>query len=394
MASNYILIFGALLLGCCSGGLFLVHLTNPRLKGLGWLGAAFGAGGTGALLLVMESRLSSPYAVISADVLVLMGFVLVHVAFLDLLESESILPLLGCVLLVAQAGMGLLSVHGNVGLRGRIAVISLLVALQVGETAYLLIRSAKRGLRAPAFFNITILIFFVLYSLVRSVGVGLNLIPGAYADEATVLTYAVYIAVGLGIAFGYFWMTTATLSSALEHIARTDPLTRLYNRRAFRDWCDKEQERSLRRKRPFSLLMIDLDHFKSINDRFGHSAGDGALCAAVERMQDSIRGIDILGRWGGEEFIVLLPGASLDAALVIAQRLRVNVGKVSIGGRGELHKLEELLRSPEEIMRLTVSLGVASFRGKGDNIEDMLKRADEALYNAKATGRNRVLSIA
>jgi diguanylate cyclase (GGDEF)-like protein len=290
--------------------------------------------------------------------------------------------------------MGLLSIHGNVGLQGRIVVISLLVALQVGETAYLLIRSAKRGLRAPAFFNIAILIFFVLYSIARSIGVGLNLIPAAYVDEATVLTYAVYIAVGLGTAFGYFWMTTATLSAALEHIARTDPLTRLYNRRAFRDWCDKEQERSLRRKRPFSLLMIDLDHFKQINDRFGHSAGDGALCAAVERMQDSIRGIDILGRWGGEEFVVLLPGASLDAALVIAQRLRQNVGKVSVGGRGQLHKLEELLRSPEEIMRLTVSLGVASFRGKGDGIEDMLKRADEALYNAKATGRNRVLSIA
>jgi diguanylate cyclase (GGDEF)-like protein len=394
MASTYILIFGALLLGCGSCGLFLVHLTNPRLKGLGWLGAAFGSGGAGALLLVLVHRISGLYPVAVADVLILLGFVLLHVAFLDLLESESILPLLGFVLLVAQGAMGFLSVHGNVGLRERIVLISWLVALQVGQTAYVLIRNAQQGLRAPAVFNIAILIFFAIYNVARSVGVVFNLISADRADDATILTYAIYIGVGIGMAFGFFWMTTATLSAALEHIARTDPLTRLYNRRAFRDWCDKEQERSLRRKRPFSLLMIDLDHFKQINDRFGHSAGDGALCAAVERMQDSIRGIDILGRWGGEEFVVLLPGASLDAALVIAQRLRTNVGKVSVGGRGELHKLEELLRSPEEIMRLTVSLGVASFRGKGDNIEDMLKRADEALYNAKATGRNRVLSIA
>lgn len=180
-------------------------------------------------------------------------------------------------------------------------------------------------------------------------------------------------------------MTTAKLSTELEYMASTDPLTRVYNRRVFRDWCEKELARSQRMGSTFSLLMVDVDHLKRVNDRFGHRAGDLVLCAVVEQMQDSVRGIDVLGRWGGEEFVALLPGADRDAALLVAHRIRGNVEKLRLteivpGGCGD------------EESGLTVSVGMASHRGGTDRLDDMMDRADAALYRAKAEGRNRVLN--
>ena len=128
-------------------------------------------------------------------------------------------------------------------------------------------------------------------------------------------TFASFVAVTLGLGFGVFWMSTTALTNGLEQMASTDPLTRTFNRRVFLRWCERERERNSEKGAPFSVLMIDFDHFKSINDTYGHHTGDEVLVSAVEHMQNAIRGIDVLGRWGGEEFAVLLPGATADAAV-------------------------------------------------------------------------------
>jgi diguanylate cyclase (GGDEF)-like protein len=383
-----ILIVGSILLACGSGGLLIVRVSTPRLKGLGWLGGSFGAGGSGALLLLLYGTLPAFFSVLCADVLILLAFVLLHVSFLDLVESDSVFPRTGLFLLSLQTLIDLPYLHSYADSRLRIVGVGVFVAAQVIITARLLIRSNKIGVRSPVWFCVMILGFFAAANLLRSLAdaVGLLSAPSTfYRVEA--LTFILYIAVALGIAFGFFWMTTAKLSSALEEIASTDPLTRTYNRRVFQEWCEKEVLRSEQSGIPFSLLMVDLDHFKKINDRFGHSAGDTALCAVVEQMQNSIRGIDILGRWGGEEFVVLLPGASSQSALLIAQRLRTNVEKLMIPTAAGI------ISSRGEAMPVTVSLGVASYRGEGDRIEDILDRADAALYEAKIAGRNRVLAV-
>jgi diguanylate cyclase (GGDEF)-like protein len=176
------------------------------------------------------------------------------------------------------------------------------------------------------------------------------------------------------------------LSSGLESLASTDPLTRIYNRRVFLLWCEKESGRSQKTGLPFSVLMIDLDHFKRINDEFGHDTGDRALCAVVEKIQDSVRGIDVIGRWGGEEFVALLPGAAEGSAFWVAQRVRANIEKMVL-------QATHVRRQGEVQIRLTASVGVATYKGPEDCIHDMLKRADTALYEAKTTGRNRVLAL-
>ncbi len=385
MATQLILVIGALLMFCGSAGLFIVRLTNPRLKGLGWLGGSFAAGSAGGFLLFYYQHTSVWLCVIFADILVLTGFVLLHVAILELTEDESLFPLLGIILICVQAVADLCLIYLHEPSRLRALGLGLFVAAQTGQTARVLLRASCRAMRAPVWFSAALLIFFMIFNLGCSIAVVLKLLNGHALNEVRIVPYVLDIAVALGIAFGFFWMTATILTARLEQMASTDFLTRVYNRRVFLEGCEKELVRSQKGSLCFSILMIDLDHFKQINDRFGHHAGDEVLCAVVEKMQDSIRGIDVLGRWGGEEFTVLLPGASAEAALLVAQRVRENIEKILWQGIGIM------TGKIAQNTQVTVSIGLASFRGGDEGVADILQRADKALYAAKAAGRNRIL---
>ncbi len=129
---------------------------------------------------------------------------------------------------------------------------------------------------------------------------------------------------------------------------------------------------------------MDFDHFKRVNDSFGHHVGDEVLCAAVERIQDSVRGIDVLCRWGGEEFAVLLPAALPEATRIVAERVRQNIRLIN----GSFPRLSKQVTRD---FQLTVSIGAATFSSESDEVEAMLQRADTALYQAKEAGRDRVV---
>ncbi len=391
MAIRVILLLGAIFLACGSVGLVIVRLSNPLLRGLGWLGGSFAAGAVGAFLLASYGRLPELATIAIADVLILGSFVLLHVAVLELSERSSLFPTFGVALLVLQAAVDLTLMYTpGFGPDGaRIVVAGLLIAIVCGHTAFTLLHVARRAVRTSALFTAGLLLAFVFYNIIRVLAVGLGLLqkPAAFYTEETI-TFGLFIGVALGIAFGFFWMTTAMLTTGLEQMASTDPLTRIYNRRVFLMWAEKELTRGQRTGTPFSVLIVDLDHFKQINDCFGHQAGDQALCAVVEKMQDSVRGIDVLGRWGGEEFAVLLPGAAADAALLVAQRVRRNIERILLPGSG--------IRNGERVQMISVtaSVGVATYRGVDDNVHTMMDRADMALYQAKAAGRNCVLATA
>lgn len=162
----------------------------------------------------------------------------------------------------------------------------------------------------------------------------------------------------------------------LERLATSDPLTGLWNRRRFMDLAEGEIARAVRYRRAASVLMIDVDRFKSINDRHGHGAGDQALVAMAHACSAQLRAQDIFARLGGEEFAVLLPETGEAAAREVAERLRAAVAA---------------LRLPvgEETLAITISLGVAGMLPGETGVEAMLQRADRALYKAKALGRNR-----
>jgi two-component system cell cycle response regulator len=166
-------------------------------------------------------------------------------------------------------------------------------------------------------------------------------------------------------------------------LAVTDPLTSLFNRRYMESHVGTLVERSAARGKALSVLILDIDFFKSINDTFGHDAGDDVLREFADRLKASIRGIDLACRYGGEEFVVVMPDTDLGIATLVAERIRRRIA-------GEPFPIEQGARSIE----VTISVGIAARMGPQDNASQMLKRADEALYRAKRDGRNRVAADA
>ncbi len=161
-----------------------------------------------------------------------------------------------------------------------------------------------------------------------------------------------------------------------ESLAQHDPLTGLYNRRAFFDLSRAAWAQTKRNKRPLSVLILDIDHFKQVNDRHGHEGGDKLLNSVSRLLTSTCRVGDLLARWGGEEFVLLLPETDLDQARQFAERIRHLIGETQHA-------------AGEEIIRCTTSLGVAEYAGDAD-LDALIARADAHLYEAKAGGRNRV----
>lgn len=179
-----------------------------------------------------------------------------------------------------------------------------------------------------------------------------------------------YVITVLLLSIGAVLMATDRLRTELEHLATYDSLTQTLNRRALLQHCEHELERARRHGNGLSIMMVDLDHFKAVNDTRGHQHGDAVLVHFAERTRQVLRRPDRLGRYGGEEFLVLLPGADTATALAIAQRIHATL---AIG-----HALD-----------CQVSIGLTSWTGSHETLDGMLSRADMALYRAKNEGRNR-----
>ncbi|MCW9045192.1 MAG: diguanylate cyclase [Alphaproteobacteria bacterium] len=166
----------------------------------------------------------------------------------------------------------------------------------------------------------------------------------------------------------------------LAHLALHDPLTDLFNRRHFMDEGIKETKALQRHGRPLALMMLDIDHFKVVNDTYGHGVGDEALKATARSLEVTLRPSDILGRIGGEEFAILLPETSLEDATMLAERIREEMADLKINAGAE-------------VIKITVSIGVTLCKPGGPETFDVsLAEADKALYEAKETGRNRVVT--
>jgi diguanylate cyclase (GGDEF)-like protein len=167
----------------------------------------------------------------------------------------------------------------------------------------------------------------------------------------------------------------ARLFAETQRLAVTDPLTELYNRRFLYELGRREFERARRYDHPMSVLVIDLDLFKQINDTYGHSTGDQALRIIAEHMQLGLRSTDVLGRYGGDEFFALLVETDLQEALAVAERLSTQVKKTCIAVEGGY-------------LELTTSIGAATMTADTINLDELINAADEALYRAKNAGRN------
>jgi diguanylate cyclase (GGDEF)-like protein len=185
------------------------------------------------------------------------------------------------------------------------------------------------------------------------------------------LALANFMALLLTVAF--LMLATRKLQKILEQRSTHDPLTGVLNRRGFLQCFNRVRARQQRRDAPLSLMAIDLDHFKSINDQHGHAQGDRVLVHVASVVMRTVRQSDVVARFGGEEFVVLLPETTLPHAQQLAQRIQ-----------------SLLCDSPlPELPACTVSIGIAGQQARGETLDSLLSRADDALYRAKANGRNR-----
>ncbi len=181
----------------------------------------------------------------------------------------------------------------------------------------------------------------------------------------------------------YFNRLLSTLqeySSKLEEVSIRDPLTRLYNRRKFEEFLRYEFSRSVRHKHSFSLIMIDLDNFKAINDTYGHPVGDMVLEQFADILRRHSRKSDLVARLGGDEFALILPETTSETGIMVAEKLRMLLGSAE-------------LVLPSGNTRVSISIGVASYPDNGEDMDGLFQAVDVALYRAKRQGKNRVIAL-
>jgi diguanylate cyclase (GGDEF)-like protein len=197
-----------------------------------------------------------------------------------------------------------------------------------------------------------------------------NYLPNVYSTDQVHLLETVATQASIAI-------ENARLFAQMEQMATIDSVTELFNRRQFILLANREVERTLRYDKNLAAMMIDIDHFKRVNDTYGHAMGDQALYAIARLCKQTLRSIDIVGRYGGDEYAIILPEADLESARLVADRLRQKVDGLEI-------------RVADKMIHITVSIGVASLKETQKNLEFLLACTDQALYAAKQDGRNMV----
>ncbi len=185
------------------------------------------------------------------------------------------------------------------------------------------------------------------------------------------------ISVSLFVAVLVLLVRIQTAQDELHRLSTTDPLTNALNRRRFEELAEIERRRAQRSGAPLSVLILDIDHFKRVNDQYGHAAGDEAIKALSRTCQSTLRPGDLFGRWGGEEFVIALPETNLVGALKTGERLREILAITPFNANGKTRSI-------------TVSIGAACLQRDELAVDHAINRADRALYRAKSGGRNRV----
>ena len=284
--------------------------------------------------------------------------------------------LLGVIAALFVAGIVLTPLRESLGMR--ILVYSILHLVLSAWGGLLLWRSERPGMRAYHRMAAAVLLGFSAVTAFRFLAAVTppGVIPIGQGDMQTIAFLGAMI-FGFLLTMAFAVMMFREKQVELANLAEKDPLTGMNNRLSLDSIADKYMQRAERQGMPLSVVLFDLDHFKRVNDEFGHQVGDRVLSEVARRIGRIIRGEDVAFRFGGEEFLALLPGASLDQAERVAERLRSAIGEapVDIG---------------EHRLGLTASFGVVQYTPGRENWDDCIKRVDDALYRAKRGGRDRI----
>ncbi|MFY2763988.1 GGDEF domain-containing protein [Arenimonas sp. MALMAid1274] len=317
-----------------------------------------------------------------SNLMVAAGFAFVAIA-LEIFQGRPKRRAHLWVLVVATvaASVGLRLLEASLSLR--LAVVAALLGLLLASVLWNLYRSPQPGGRTQHILGAVFVISAgILFYRAGAMFLAPNLVTDLFQlTHLQVLTYAVGSALPVVASFAFLLMCTERSQRELARAAGTDYLTGAFNRRAIEEHGARAIAAARRHGMPLATLVVDIDHFKRINDELGHAAGDEALVQAVQRIRGLLRTEDVFGRLGGEEFIVLMPGTDGDSALTAAERIRENFAA-------------ETLHLDGDERRITLSIGVAALAPADRQFSQLLQRADRAMYAAKNAGRDLVMAAA
>ena len=374
-----ILYINIFLLAGCTVGLSVIAFHNPRFREFRWLAVAYATGGLSTILRMRQWHVPDFFSLVLSNTMLVAALLLVHHCFASFVRAQIKTRWFAAVLIPATFAGLVYYTYFDRSFAARSLLMSVALLGVAALSSYVLIRYADVPVRTPCIATATLYVVFGLLSVFRCLGI---LFWGAPQDffvssTAQLMGFLGFYILIAGIPVGYFWMTSARLYAKQEHLARTDSLTGLLNRRGLEEHARREIERSSRHATPLTVLAIDVDHFKRINDQYGHEMGDIALHTVGCALAAAMRGPDIVARPGGEEFIALLPDTDMKGALVIAERLR-----------GIIENLD--VATDLDSLKMTASFGIARLESD-DTFESVVRRADRALYAAKLAGRNCVV---
>jgi diguanylate cyclase (GGDEF)-like protein len=351
--------FSTALFGC---GLLGMHLWYPRIPGVRTMATAFLIGCPASILIAMQGVIHPIFSMALGNACIYLSYLLMYRGLTQYFRDRSYLTFAWIVYTVACL-THLFFTIGYPNLMVRIVIASVTLTTLRILIITLLIRNADGNIHRKIFAGCVTL--FTAVGLLRT---PLTLIHGApqnFMHQNTVQTYMLLMGLAFLAVDGscYIILVGSEIARTIKQNGLLDPLTQVLNRRGIDERLREELDRSARMGTLLSILLIDLDHFKSINDTLGHAAGDDALRRVASAIAIALRPYDFLGRYGGDEFLLILPGTQRDDALSIA------------------------LRFVPDILTPTLSIGIADCE-PGESATSILGRADRALYRAKAAGRN------
>lgn len=369
--------------------LLLIWRTHKTYPGFGLWTAGGCLFSFGLLMLVLRGSIPDFFSIIGANVFLLTAAAL-YLGGVRSFRGIPQRPTLDVALVVVPTLASVYYTYVDNNISMRIVFYSLFSALFSGRASWELIRKPPPFLRFQLLFTGSV---FAAHSLLMLFRTGITIFARPYRDFFAPdlmqgATFLLLVLFGVLSTFGFLMLNNERLEQDLKEaqeelrrLATTDYLTGIANSRTFAEKGAQEIQRARRYSRPLAALLLDLDHFKRLNDTRGHAAGDKALVAVASVFRTLLRDIDVYARLGGEEFAILLPETDQEGARTTAERLRTAIAEIDID-------------ASDTPLYVTVSIGIAHLSESDSGLETVMKRADGAMYEAKRQGRNRVITAA
>jgi diguanylate cyclase (GGDEF)-like protein len=368
----------AVIFACLCLYMLLIHRSTPGLRGVRQIIYGYAAFAVGVELLALRGLIPDFFSITAANSIMILINVFLYWGIAELLQLRRPQRWLLPASVIPTVVLSLYFSYVRPEVSSRIIAISMIAVLQYGLIVHLLSGPAPRRIHMP---KRGLAVLFTLYAglmIYRASQAYLH-DPRSLISSAPTSTFSFLtpILVGVMTALGVIWLAMAQLQHELEAQSQTDSLTGLLNRRALEEIGTEAVEHARSHNSTLSLIILDLDHFKSINDEHGHDGGDAALHHAARCLRDNLRDIDHVARLGGEEFVAVLPNTTQTHAAKIAEELRNCLAALTV---------EHLSRE----IRLSASFGVTTMLPTDATWLEILRRGDRALYLAKEHGRDRV----